>query len=193
MQLAHYQSRLQQVLSQRNGYLVLAALLAVMSILLAITVCRMMGRERIVIVPPVVNQAFWIEAHAVSPEYVSQMASFLSQLRFNLTPGNAAYQQETLLRYTDPTYYGDLKNELVREADQLTKTHTSLVFYPIEIRVDATHFTADITGDLNARVGNDPLPTQRLHYHLRFRFSGGRLWLISFNEIKNDHSQANSR
>ena len=29
--------------------------------------------------------------------------------------------EETLLRYTDPAYYGDLKNELVEEADQLDK------------------------------------------------------------------------
>ena len=86
MQLTHYKSRLQQILAQRNGYLVLAALLAGVCLLLTISVCRLIGRERIVITPPVVNQAFWVEAKAVSPEYLSQMASFLAQLRLNLTP-----------------------------------------------------------------------------------------------------------
>ena len=61
-------------------------LLAGVCLLLAISVCRLIGRERIVITPPVVNQAFWVEAQAVSPEYLSQMASFLAQLRLNLTP-----------------------------------------------------------------------------------------------------------
>jgi conjugal transfer pilus assembly protein TraE len=190
MQLTHYKSRLQGILAQRNGYLVLAALLALVSLLLTVSVCRLIGRERIVITPPVVNQAFWVEAKAVSPEYLSQMASFLAQLRLNLTPGNAAYQQETLLRYTDPAYYGDLKNELVSEAGQLEKTHTSLIFYPVEVAVDAKQLTAQLTGDLSATVGNDHLPVQRIHYQLQFRYSEGRLWLKSFEEIKtNSHDE----
>ena len=193
MQLTHYKSRLQGILAQRNGYLVLAALLALVSVLLAVSVCRLIGRERIVITPPIVNQAYWVEAKAVSPEYLSQMASFLAQLRLNLTPGNAAYQQETLLRYTDPSYYGDLKNELVNEAEQLAKTHTSLIFYPVEVTVDAKQLTAQLTGDLSATVGNDHLPVQRIHYQLQFRYSEGRLWLKSFEEIKDHHNDEHSK
>jgi conjugal transfer pilus assembly protein TraE len=193
MQLTHYKSRLQQMLAQRNGYLVLAALLAGVCLLLTVSVCRLIGRERIVITPPVVNQAFWVEARAVSPEYLSQMASFLAQLRLNLTPANAAYQQETLLRYTDPAYYGDLKNELVNEAEQLEKTHTSLIFYPVEVVVDAKQLTAQLTGDLSATVGNDHLPVQRIHYQLQFYYSEGRLWLKSFEEIKNNQHDAHSK
>ncbi len=193
MQLTHYKSRLQEILAQRNGYLVLAALLALVSLLLTISVCRLIGRERIVITPPVVNQAFWVEARAVSPEYLSQMASFLAQLRLNLTPGNAVYQQETLLRYTDPAYYGDLKNELVSEAEQLEKTHTSLIFYPVEVTVDTQQLTAQMTGNLSATVGNDHLPAQRIHYQLQFRYSEGRLWLKSFEEMKDPHNDEHSK
>lgn len=188
MQLTHYKSRLQQILAQRNGYLVLAVILAAISLLLTISVCRMMNRERIVIVPPVVNQSFWVEQSAVSPEYLSQMTTFLAQLRLNLTASNAAYQRDTLLRYTDPIYYGDLKTELVNEADHLEKSHTSMIFYPVEVTVDSQHLTTHIIGDLSASVGNDPLPVQRISYQLIFRYSQGKLWLKSFEEIKNDHA-----
>ena len=193
MQLTHYKSRLQQILAQRNGYPVLAVLLTGVCLLLAISVCRLIGRERIVITPPVVNQAFWVEARAVSPEYLSQMASFIAQLRLNLTPSNAVYQQETLLRYTDPAYYGDLKNELVSEAEQLEKTHTNLIFYPVEVVVNTQQLTANIIGDLSATVGNDHLPVQRIRYQLNFRYSEGRLWLTAFKEIKNDHDESHSK
>ncbi len=192
MQLTHYKSRLQQILAQRNGYLVLAAILAGVSLLLTISVCRMINRERIVIIPPLINQSFWVEQNAVSPEYLSQMTTFLAQLRLNLTASNAAYQRDALLRYTDPAYYGDLKTELVNEADHLEKTHTNLIFYPVEVTVDIQHFTTNITGDLSATVGNDLLPTQRISYQLGFRYSAGRLWLKSFNEIKNDHTDNHS-
>lgn len=191
MEIAQYKSRLQHLIAQRNGYLVLAVTLAVISLVLVICVCRMINRERIVIVPPTVNQAFWVNSQTVSPEYLSQISSFLTQLRLNMTPSNAEYQRETLLRYTDPTYYGELKNELVEEADHLEKTHTSLIFYPVDISVDAHVLTAQISGDFSATVGNVPLPVQRLTYFLRYRYSQGRLWLQSFQEVTKKPDQTN--
>ncbi len=189
MEITQYKSRLQQLIVQRNGYLILAAVLGIISLILVICVCRMINRERIVIVPPVVNQAFWVNSQTVSPEYLSQISAFLVQLRLNMTPSSAQYQRDMLLRYTDPTYYGELKNELVDEADHLTKTHTSLIFYPVEILVDIPHLTAQITGDFSATVSNLPLPVQRLSYRLSYRYSQGRLWLQSFQEIKDPSQQ----
>lgn len=183
MEITQYKSRLQNLIAQRNGYLVLAVALAVISLVLLICVCRMINRERIVIVPPVIQQAFWVNSQTVSPEYLSQISSFLVQLRLNMTPSSAEYQREMLLRYTDPAYYGELKNELVEEADHLTKTHTSLIFYPVDIAVDVSHLTAQISGDFSATVSNMPLPVQRLSYRLSYRYAQGRLWLQSFQEI----------
>ncbi len=183
MEITQYKSRLQNLIAQRNGYLVLAAALAMISLILVICVCRMVNRERIVIVPPVIHQAFWVNSQTVSPEYLSQISSFLVQLRLNMTPSSAEYQREMLLRYTDPAYYGELKNELVEEADHLAKTHTSLIFYPVDISVDVSHLTAQISGDFSATVSNMPLPVQRLSYRLSFRYVQGRLWLQSFQEI----------
>ncbi len=183
MEITQYKSRLQNLIAQRNGYLVLAAALALISLILVICVCRMINRERIVIVPPVIQQGFWVNSQTVSPEYLSQISSFLVQLRLNMTPSSAEYQREMLLRYTDPAYYGQLKNELVEEADHLAQTHTSLIFYPVDISVDVSHLTAQISGDFSATVSNMPLPVQRLSYRLSFRYAQGRLWLQSFQEI----------
>ena len=183
MEITQYKSRLQNLIAQRNGYLVLAAALALISLILVICVFRMINRERIVIVPPVIHQAFWVNSQTVSPEYLSQISSFLVQLRLNMTPSSAEYQREMLLRYTDPAYYGALKNELVEEADHLAKSHTSLIFYPVDISIDVSHLTAEISGDFSATVSNMPLPVQRLSYRLSYRYSQGRLWLQSFQEI----------
>lgn len=183
MQIAHYKSRLQQLIAQRNGYLVLATGLLCLTILLAAGLYRLIGRERILVVPPVVEQAFWVDAQAISPSYLSQMTAFFAQLRLNMTPSSAAEQRDILLRYTDPSYYGDFKNELVAEADHLTQTHTSLVFYPVDVSVDAAHLTAMISGDFGGTVGNVPLPVKRLTYQLTYRYAQGRLWLRSFEEV----------
>ena len=192
MQIAHHKSRLQQLIAQRNGYLVLAAGLLILTLLLTINICRLIGRERIVIVPPVVNQALWLDSQNVSPEYLSQMTTFFAQLRLNMTPSSTEYQRQTLLRYTDPQYYGDFNNELVAEADHLAQSHTSLVFYPVDLSVDTHHLTAQLSGDLSGMVGNVPLPVKRVTYQLSYRYSQGRLWLRSFqivNEPDSTHPQ----
>jgi conjugal transfer pilus assembly protein TraE len=183
MQIAHQKSRLQQLIAQRNGYLVLAVGLVGLTLLLATGLCRLIGRERIVIVPPVVEQAFWVDAKTISPTYLSQMTVFFAQLRLNVTPSSAAYQRDLLLRYTDPRYYGDFKNELVAEADHLAQTHTSLIFYPVDVAVDVPHLTATVSGDFSATVGTVLLPVKRLTYQLTYRYAQGRLWLRSFQEI----------
>lgn len=190
MQIAIQKSRLQQLMAQRNGYLVLAVGLVLLCLLLSSLLFCLVNREKTIIVPPVIHQAFWLDSKKVSPGYLSEMTTFFAQLRLSVTPSSAAYQRETLLRYTDPQYYGALKNELIDEEEHLTQTHTSFTFYPVSVVVDAPHLTVKLSGDLTAMVGNVPLPTQRLTYRLAYRYSQGRLWLQSFQEDSNPSDKA---
>ena len=182
MKTAIQQSRLQQLIARRNGYLVLSVGLMLLCLLLSIMVLRLIGRERIVITPPVVHRSFWVDNREVSPEYLAEMTAFMAQLRLTITPSNAQYQRETLLRYTDASFYGEFKNELVAEADHLTQSHISLAFYPTNIAVDAPRLAARITGDLVSTVGNAPLPTTHVTYQVRYRYVAGQLRLQSFQE-----------
>lgn len=190
MKTAIQQSRLQELIARRNGYLVLSVGLLLLCILLSIMVLRLIGRERIIITPPVVHRSFWVDNQQVSPEYLTEMTAFLAQLRLTVTPTSAEYQRETLLRYTDASYYGEFKNELVAEADHLNKSHVSLAFYPTHISVDAPNLTAHITGDLVSTVGNAPLPPARITYQVRYRYTNGQLRLQSFQEQQEDKPHA---
>jgi type IV conjugative transfer system protein TraE len=110
------------------------------------------------------------------------MTAFFAQLRLTVTPSNAAFQRNTLLRYTDPSAYGELNNELVAEADHLTQGHISLAFYPTRIEVDVKQLSARIEGDLYSTVGNVPAHTSRITYLVHYAYNQGRLWLQSFEE-----------
>jgi conjugal transfer pilus assembly protein TraE len=182
MKAAIQQSRLQQLIAQRNGYLVLATGLLLLCLLLCVMVFHLIGRERIIITPPVVHRSFWVDHNEVSPEYLAEMTTFFAQLRLTVTPSNAAFQRTTLLRYTDASAYGELNNELVAEADHLTQGHISLAFYPVNIEVDAKHLMARVEGDLYSTVGNTPAKPARIAYRVQYRYNQGRLWLQSFEE-----------
>jgi type IV conjugative transfer system protein TraE len=177
-------SHLQRLIAQRNGYLVLAAGLMLLCVLLSLTVLNLIGRERIVITPPIVHHSFWVDHDTVSPMYLSEMTHFFAQLKLTKTPSSAVYQRDMLLRYTDPGYYGAFKNELVAEDDHLTAAHISLVFYPVNMEVNTQDLTASITGDLQSTVGDVRMPSVRVVYKVSYRYDQGRLLVKSFQEEK---------
>ena len=86
MKLSHYRSQLEKVIAHRNGYLVLALASLAHSFLLAILNIVLIGRERIILTPPTIEKSFWVSAHHVSAEYLSEMTTFFAYLRLNATP-----------------------------------------------------------------------------------------------------------
>jgi len=72
-----YKSELAKLIEQRNGYMILAAGLIVLSIILGLLAFHLAGRERIVVTPPVLNKSFWVTNGEVSEEYLSEMTLFL--------------------------------------------------------------------------------------------------------------------
>lgn len=185
MNLSTYRSHLEKLISQRNGYLVLAGGALIICLLQTFTILILMGREKIVIVPPSIEKSFWVSAQNVSPEYLSEMTMFFTSLRLNMTPDNSGIQRETLLRYTDSAYYNTLNSALVKEADRLNEQHINLAFYTANIKVDAKRLEAIIEGDLKANVGDAALPTKRVKYLVGYRYDAGRLLIKSFEEVKN--------
>jgi len=178
------QSRLQHLIKNRNGYLVLACGSMILNALLVVFMFFMVGRERIVIVPPEIQKSFWVTSGKVSPEYLSEMVLFLTSLSFNMTPSNAAMQHSVLLRYVDSAYYETLKMKLIDVEDQIKKEHITTSFYPGDIKVDTKKLIAEVSGDLQYTVGDTQLPPTHVTYQIRFSYKQGQLKITSFPEVK---------
>lgn len=184
MRFSIERSQLEKLFAQRNGYMMLALgsmLLCLMQILIMFF---LIGREKIILVPPSIEKSFWVTASHVSPEYLSEMTTFFANLRLNITPESAGVQREGLLRYVDPVYYNTLKTQLVQEADRVTDQHISVAFFPVNVKVDSKHFKAIIEGDLKSYVGEATLPTKRVSYLVTYRYDAGRLLVKSFEEVQ---------
>lgn len=179
-------SRIQYLIHTRNGFLALASGSMLMNVFLIFVMFIMMGKERIVIVPPEINKSFWVDASHVSPEYLSEMSLFLTSIRFNLTPSNAEIQRQLLLRYVDPNHYEKIKSELMEEEEQLKKDHISLAFFVSDIKVDANKLVSRISGDLQYSVGDSLLPRQHVNYQVAYSYNAGRLLIKTFDEVKSN-------
>jgi conjugal transfer pilus assembly protein TraE len=178
-------SRLSVLVRQRNGYLVLASGLLLLSFILSLLCFYLSGRERIILVPPTITHSFWVTHTDVSPEYLSEMTTFFAYLRLNVTPENADSQRQLLLRYVDPRYYGALNTLLIAEHDRITSQHVSTVFYPVNVKVNAKTLSVLIIGDLVSTVGTAQIASQRVTYEVRYRSDQGRLLVSQFREVKN--------
>lgn len=184
MKFSIQRSQLEKIFAQRNGYMVLALGSLLICILQALTMFFLIGREKVILIPPSIEKSFWVSAQHVSPEYLSEMTTFFANLRLNITAESANQQRDTILRYTDPSYYNVLKSKLVQEADHVNEQHISVAFFPVNVKVNTQHFKAIIEGDLKSYVGDTSLPAKRVSYLVTYRYDYGRLLIKSFEEVK---------
>lgn len=179
-------SRLQHLVKNRNGYLALACGSLAVNVLLVIFMFFMVGRERIVIVPPEVPKSFWVTSSKVSPEYLSEMALFFSSLSFNATPSNIVMQHAVLLRYVDSGCYESIKTKLTEVADKVKKEHITTNFYPSSVKVDTKHLVAVLSGDMQYTIGDIQTAPTQVTYQIGFSYRQGQLRITSFPEVKNN-------
>lgn len=187
MKFSIAKSQLEKMLAQRNGYMILAFGLILVCLIQGILMFVLIGREKIILVPPNIDKSFWVSSQHVSRDYLSEMTRFFAMLRLNITPESASIQRETLLRYTDPNFYGQLNSQLVQEADRMTDQHISMAFFPTtDIKTNEKNLKAVIEGDLKSYVGDVAVPAKHVRYLLSYSYHSGRLFLKSFEEVKHD-------
>jgi conjugal transfer pilus assembly protein TraE len=187
MRFSIARSQLEKIFAQRNGYMMLALGSMFICLMQIIIIFFLIGREKIILVPPNIEKSFWVSAQHISPEYLSEMTTFFANLRLNITSESASIQREILLRYTDPTYYGSLKTQLVQEADKINDQHISMAFFPTaDVKVNTNKLQSIIEGDLKSYVGETALPTKHVRYLTTYRYNSGRLFIKSFEEVKHD-------
>ncbi len=186
MKFSIAKTHLEKILVQRNGYMVLAFGSILLCLIQSAVMFFLIGREKIILIPPSIEKSFWVSSKTVSPEYLAEMTAFFANLRFNMTPDNVSIQRETILRYTDPVYYDSLKSQLVQEADKISDQHITMAFFPVNVKVSSKNLKAIIDGDLKTFVGDTVLPTKRVSYQVSYRYDSGRLLVKSFEEVKHD-------
>ncbi len=176
-------SRIQHLILRRNGYLLLAVSSILLNVVLGLGMVNVVGHEKIVLVPPVMERSTWVTSYQVSPEYLSGMSLFLADLLLNVTPSNAMTQHQLFLRYVDSPQYEKFKTELFTEEDRMKKEHMTMSFQLSDIQVDPSKFIARISGDVQYMVGSTMMPIKHLTYSFAFTYHLGLLKVKSFEEV----------
>lgn len=191
MKLRLLNSRLGDLLHQRNLLLSLVAALLVINFTQALF--TFFRNERIVVVPPDIRREFWLEKNKVSASYLEEMGLFFANLILESSPESAAYKRDIILRHTTSEGYGPLKIQLLEDEERLKKEHVTTSFQANSIRVDSHKLVVELGGDLLRFVGEKRISQSRDTYQFQFDYRHGRPLIKSFKLIKSDSSQVTIR
>lgn len=147
--------------------------------------------HRETLVPPTIHKSFWVEDENIDPAYLEQMSVFLLQLILNTTPATSEISITTFLRYVGPESYARLEKSLRAQATQLKDGAVSTAFYPRSVTLAPGAPNAIAVGGILSAFGADKkLPDRAVTYVLRFRYSGGRLYLSELSQSETDNVSA---
>jgi type IV conjugative transfer system protein TraE len=158
------------------------SLSAVIILLQAVTIFVMSNHVRVIITPTEIREEFWLEPKEVSSSYLSQMSFVFASLMFDVTPESLVAKQDTILSFVDPAYYGEMKGQLVKEAQELKKRQISRFFSVISHEVNNSEKWVKVMGDMTTLVGREKVETKRTIYKFQYRYKSGRLFVSDIIE-----------
>lgn len=161
--------------------LVLLASLA-LNIVIALIAFRLIGLERVILVPPTINKSFWVESDKVSAEYLEQMGYFLVQLVLNVTPQSVDYQSKLLLQYAAPASYGEIRTAMAVAGERLKRDGAATVFSPRTLNVDERALKVAVQGQLTTFISDRRVSEVSKSYLIELQYALGKITIKSFKE-----------
>lgn len=161
--------------------LALAASIA-LNIVIALIAYRLIGLERVILVPPSISKSFWVDSDKVSSEYLEQMGYFLVQLVLNVTPQSVDYQSKLLLQYAAPASYGEIKTAMAIASERLKRDGAATVFSPRTINVDERALKVAVQGQLTTFISDRRVAEASKSYLIELQYALGKITIKSFKE-----------
>lgn len=160
----------------------LLVLFMALTVLLAAALAVRSNNVRTIVVPPVVSKSFWVDDARVSPEYLEQMALFLAQLVYNVTPANADYNTRMLLSYAAPALHGALRQQGEATARRLRADNATTLFGVRAVTHDPGALRVALHGVLSTYINDKRVAETPKVYLFTFSLAGGRLYVTSIVE-----------
>lgn len=187
MKRERYESEKTDAKASRNQWQRMAFGLLVANIVLSIFVITTDTTEKTLVVPPTIERPFWVKGGEVSPEYLEEMARYLSSLVLTVTPKSVGGNVDIFMRYVAPGSYGATKAAMDVGAERLKHNSASTTFYPVEYQTKSKQLQTVISGDFVTMVGKQVVSQARRSWRFTYTFEGGRLWVQEFVEVSNEH------
>lgn len=156
--------------------------------LLALTVYRLAGAERVIVTPPGFDRAFWVSGERVSKEYLERWTYYVTSIGLNISPRNVDYQCNAMIDIASRDAIQKIKEDCEKNAAKIKRDGSRTTFDPVGVmRIDEEHLRINISGILSTYIGDKHTSDVNKTYAIWFKLTPqGRIKLDFFREVTSD-------
>ena len=172
----------------RDARLALAGLLGLSLVANLALSIGLAGREAATVLVPAVSGPVWeIGSSWAGRRYLEDAARTAAVTLLTLTPENAGHVREAAARMSHASARGAIGAWVAAEAARMARRDLASAFYPARIEADPDTLKVEIDGELATWIGREEAARARKTYRLAFRVDGGRLGLLRFEDLEEEH------
>jgi type IV conjugative transfer system protein TraE len=141
-------------------------------------------REKIILLPPAVYKKVFISDSDASPEYIKEMADYVTYLATNYTPQTVKARLNEFLAYIDPSVYPKVKEQVEKVAQDVKAYGRTQAFFPKEFEIDKKHKKVIIKGRLLQSYMGKMVTDKPQTYVLEYTIRNGEFLVTSFYPLE---------
>ena len=182
MQFQLFTSKTANVFAENRmlKFTVLVLLSAVL--VLSFSVVTVMNKERVILVPPVINSKIVISGDTASEDYLREFTRYIISLALTYNPANARNQFSELLAVYDPAGFPNARKELYELADRIENTRASSAFHIQAMTSKPEKNQVEVEGSKMTYIGEMKADIVQTAYLVEYRFDNGRFILTRLYE-----------
>lgn len=143
---------------------------------------KALSYQRVVIVPPGLQDKTTIQGNSLDEVYVSTFARYISSLAFSYTPATVRRQFDELLLYFDPGAYPQGKTTFYNLAEKVADTQVTQAFYINKITVNTQTKKIKIEGIKRQYIDDRKVDDGKKDYYIGYTMLNGRFCITSIAE-----------
>ncbi len=145
------------------------------------TIYKLYTEQKVVVVPTNITEEFWVTSRNVSETYLKQMGQYVATALLNVSPNSAKGQFELILDLAAPSYYQNLKQELVNQTRYLVENGITSAFWAKTFKYEKDHIL--VQGTKHNIIGDKVVEKKEVVLKIYFEVQNGRFYISTF-EIK---------
>lgn len=168
------------ILKQRNILAITCAFLIVSNTILVIA--SLFSTREIVLIPNALDKETAVSNKKMSPAYLEAITRDVVSLMLNITPSNTEYATRSVLKITHPSFFGQLKHELSRNAEDVVKRRITTFYFPQSMQILGDS-SVMVTGKLSTYLGKEMMSEEVKSYSITYAYEGFRPLVTDFHEV----------
>ena len=169
--------------------------LVLMAAVLVLSVCivTVLNRERVILVPPVINSKVMITGDRASDDYLREFTRYVISLALTYNPASARNQFSELLAVYDPAGFPNARKDLYELADRIETTRASSAFHIQFMTNNSDRNLVEVQGAKMTYIGEMKADIVQTTYIVEYRFDNGRFILTRLYEKPAGNSNTNAK